>query len=296
MTARPEVSVIIPCYNRESTVREAVDSVLFQDHPSLEVIAVDDRSTDTTVDVLRGIDDPRLRVVTNTGPKGAGGARNFGLAQARGAWIAFHDSDDLWLEGKLSAQMALLAAHPESIAAYCAMDAIAGTEFAGVTVGLVPGANVPKLSGDILVPLLAGNFIAMPTLVVRADVLRTLGGFDTTLRALEDWDLILRIAAKGPIGYLPKTLALRRPSDNSISHLSDNWRIAVVYILKKHAELYRAHPAIRAGLQHRLAWSACRDGDLKVALQHQIRAAQACPWSLKYWILAGLRAMQAARS
>ncbi|MGB3624622.1 MAG: glycosyltransferase family 2 protein, partial [Henriciella sp.] len=100
------VSVVIPTYNRARTLRRAVESVLRQSYTNLELIVVDDASTDDTKAVLSSINDPRMRVITYEFNRGCAAARNIGARDARGEYLAFQDSDDEWLADKLSKQVA----------------------------------------------------------------------------------------------------------------------------------------------------------------------------------------------
>src|SRR3990170_4524560 len=102
---QPLVSVVVPAFNRAQTVPAAVRSVLRQQYDPLEVIVVDDGSADGTAEAARAGGDPRVRVIANARAKGAQGARNSGILAARGEWIAFNDSDDEWLPGKLAMQL-----------------------------------------------------------------------------------------------------------------------------------------------------------------------------------------------
>ena len=108
----PSVSVVIPAYNRAATIVAAIDSVLRQTWTDFELIVVDDGSTDGTLAAAAAVADPRLRLVPAPRNLGAAGARNLGVEEARGTWIAFQDSDDEWLPEKLAKQMARLATPP----------------------------------------------------------------------------------------------------------------------------------------------------------------------------------------
>ena len=101
------VSVIIPVYNRADTIKRAIDSVLCQTYENLELILVDDGSTDGTVDVIKTFQDERVRMICQE-HGGANKARNIGIAEARGEYIAFQDSDDAWYADKLDIQMKLM--------------------------------------------------------------------------------------------------------------------------------------------------------------------------------------------
>ena len=111
-TGGVQVSVIMPCYNAEGTIRKALDSALSQEDVTLEVIAVNDCSTDRTGEILAEYArDGRVTVLTNTASLGAGGSRNRAVAHARGKYVAFLDSDDAWAEGKLKKQVDMLESH-----------------------------------------------------------------------------------------------------------------------------------------------------------------------------------------
>ena len=283
----PLVSVVVPCRDREDTVRAAIESVLAQDGPALEVIAVDDGSSDGTVDALRAVDDPRLRVIENGPPHGVSAARNRGIEAAEGAWIAFQDSDDLWLPGKLAAQMDRVAGSPEAVGVYCAMR-IEGED--GARLGRVP-ANGPCPEGEALRRhLLRDSVISTQTLVARADALRRVGGFDEGLRALVDWELVLRLVQEGPILAADEELVAQRFSENSITRSKDRRREAQERILAKHGALFAAEPGALAYHHHRLAGAHREAGQGGESRAHAWRALRAAPLSPRY-ALGAARAM-----
>ena len=123
MSVAPPVSVVIPAYNRVDSIRVAVESVLRQSWTDFELLVVDDGSTDGTREAVRAIPDPRLRLIETPRNMGASAARNLGIEEARGDWVAFQDSDDEWLPLKLEKQMARLQAPgaPAYVAVYCGM-------------------------------------------------------------------------------------------------------------------------------------------------------------------------------
>ncbi|MFC6974687.1 glycosyltransferase family 2 protein [Halomicroarcula sp. GCM10025709] len=117
---RPRVSVVVPTYNRADTVGRAVESALAQTVTDIEVVVVDDGSTDDTAAVVTGIDDERVRYLAHERNRGRSAARNTGIEAARGEYVAFLDSDDRWLPGKLDRQLAELSRRPpEWIGVYC---------------------------------------------------------------------------------------------------------------------------------------------------------------------------------
>lgn len=120
MTSAPSVSVVVPTFNRRELVGEAIESVLAQSFRDFELIVVDDGSTDGTQEVLRERfgDDRRLRLFSQDNA-GSAAARNFGVLQAEGTWVAYLDSDDVWLPGHLESQLACAASHPEADLVIC---------------------------------------------------------------------------------------------------------------------------------------------------------------------------------
>ncbi len=191
MTA-PTVSVVIPSYNRETSIVQSIKSVLDQSYEDFELIIVDDGSTDGTVAAMRVVTDPRLKVIEMGTNAGASVARNIGIEAARGTWIAFHDSDYLWLPEKLTMQMARLTApNADYVAAYCGM-LILENEAAYETGRYVPADHIDPKEGDIADMLLWDSFISTQTLVARRADLLTVGGFDPEMPALS----IIRCASK----------------------------------------------------------------------------------------------------
>lgn len=280
MTA-PRVSVVIPCHNREDTVAEAVQSVLNQDFTDLEVVAVDDASSDGTVEVLRGIDDPRLRIAANPGPRGPSAARNHGVSLSAAPFIAFQDSDDIWLAGKLSAQMARLEPG-DHVAAYCGMLVKDDARPETPVQARHPDPAIRPLEGDILPSLTRGSYISTQMLVVRRDVFDAVGGFDVDLQALVDWELMLRVAQKGPVAFVDADLVVQRMSGNSITRSSRKRLAAQEYVLARHAGLMARYPAALARHHHRLAGGYRMFAEYGTAADHAVRALRAAPGNPRY--------------
>ena len=220
-TMTPLVSAVIPAYNCAEYVSEAVQSVLDQDYPAKEVVVVNDGSTDGTLAVLRSF-GAAIRIVDqkNSGPPVA---RNNGLLAARGDYIAFLDADDVWLPGKLSAQVAHMEANPD-----------VGTVFTGWHVwpadadgvfrrpvlpnGPRPGIGAdPERSGWIYNRLLFDCELLTTTVMLRASLVQTLGGFDTSMFNGDDYDFWLRASREARISKLDCVGALYRTVAGSVS-------------------------------------------------------------------------------
>lgn len=206
VTGMPRVSVVIPTLNRASLISETLDSILASGYRNFEIIVVDDGSTDETPAVIATY-GTAVRYIRQQNA-GQGAARNTGIQTAQGEYIAFVDSDDLWLPDKLFHQVDVLDT-TGSAWVYCD-----GYEFDGLTghvLRLISRDN-RLYTGDVLEPLLWGNFIASPTPVVRRSVFEEVGYFDQSpiLRNREDWDMWLRIAGRYPIQLVDKPLVRYR--------------------------------------------------------------------------------------
>ncbi len=198
----PITSVIIPTYNRWPLVAEAVDSVLAQSFQDIEIIVVDDGSTDGTTNRLAKFDG-RLRLFTTT-RRGVAAARNFGVSQAQGCYVAFLDSDDLWLPGKLETQIAFLDRHPEI--QICQTDEIWVRN--GVRVN--PKAMHRKPSGDIFVRSLDLCLISPSAVMMTRELFQCIGGFDESFPVCEDYDLWLRVTSVYSVPLIPEALVVKR--------------------------------------------------------------------------------------
>jgi glycosyltransferase involved in cell wall biosynthesis len=196
------VSVIIPTFNRAQWVGEAIQSVLEQHTAEFEVIVVDDGSSDDTADVLKLFSD-KIRVLTQTN-RGVSAARNAGIAAAGGDLIAFLDSDDLWLAGKLSAQIEFFRTHPGAL--ICQTDEIWVRN--GVRVN--PRQRHRKPQGDFFERSLQLCLVSPSAVMMRRTLFDVVGFFDENLPACEDYDLWLRVACRYPVYLIDQPLIIKR--------------------------------------------------------------------------------------
>jgi glycosyltransferase involved in cell wall biosynthesis len=199
---KPQVSVIIPTYNRAWVIKEAIDSVLAQDYAEFELIVVDDGSTDQTSDVLDTFGNV-IKVFSQKN-KGVSAARNRGIAEASGNFIAFLDSDDLWHPQKLSSQIDFFKQTPDAL--------ICQTEEVWIRNGLRvnPKKRHKKPSGMIFKPSLKLCLVSPSAVMIRRRLFDRVGGFDETLPACEDYDLWLRISCRFPIHLIDTPLIVKR--------------------------------------------------------------------------------------
>jgi glycosyltransferase involved in cell wall biosynthesis len=206
MTTQPKVSVITTTYNRAHYVREAIDSALAQTYPNVEIIVVDDGSTDETQAVLKGYGDKISHFYQNN--QGLSAARNLGIKNSSGEYLAFLDDDDIWLPEKLELQVAYMEAHPEVGMVHADMFVL--SERSGDSRPRKREFSRPIPSGYVLPELIQRNFILVCTALVRRSCLDTAGLFDPELRAAEDYNLWLRIARRFSITYMDRPLAICR--------------------------------------------------------------------------------------
>jgi len=184
------VSVIIPTYNRVHLVSQAVQSVLDQTYQDLEIIVVDDGSTDNTEEVVRSFKDSRICYIRHKENRGGSAARNTGIKAARGEFIAFLDSDDEWLPSKLSKQMTIFQAAPEELGVvYC------GVYFVDYQSDRIIETIVPDYRGNILKVILnRGSGPSLPASVVKKECFEKVGLFDEIFPSYQDADLWARIS------------------------------------------------------------------------------------------------------
>jgi glycosyltransferase involved in cell wall biosynthesis len=184
---KPRVSVIIPAYNHGHHLPAAIRSVREQKWPALEIIVVDDGSTDETARVMEELAGEDLRYIRQKN-SGAAASRNRGIGESDGEWIAFLDADCRWLPGKLEKQLRVLEEEKADFAYHgCVI-----VDEEGNTLKTIPAEPQENLVGA----LIWGNFLPTSSVMVRRACLEKVGGFDETLPTLgEDWDLWLRLAA-----------------------------------------------------------------------------------------------------
>ncbi|AFZ29987.1 glycosyl transferase family 2 [Gloeocapsa sp. PCC 7428] len=207
----PKLSVIIPVYNGEKTILKTVESVQQQTFFNFELIVINDGSTDSTLELLAHLREPRMKVLSYENG-GLPVARNRGIANATGEFITFIDADDLWTPNKLELQLAVLQQHPDADAVY------SWTLYLNEEGTAFHQGEQLHFQGNVLPQLLLSNFIASGSnIMIRKQAIASVGYFDPTLRSCEDWDYWLRLAAHCAFVVVPKYQIIYRQSTTAMS-------------------------------------------------------------------------------
>jgi len=246
----PKVSVIIPTYNAGKFVREAVDSVLNQAYEDYEIIVVDGGSVDNTRELLSSYGE-KIRFIRQT-DRGVAAARNVGILNSKGEYVAFLDADDQWLSQKLKLQVKYLDEHPAVGLVFSDAWCITGGEPLPSDFHFVKRTSqISKpFSGKVFDKLFVRNFIPCLSVLVRRTCLDKVGLFDTDLSLAEDYDLWLRVARITSVHYIDQPLAIYRKHVDSLSHNieSAEKEIESIILLKK--KMIDFDPSLRAKLSH----------------------------------------------
>jgi len=236
------VSVVIPTYNRDYCVYNSVMSVLCQTHKYLEVIVVDDCSTDNTIGVLSSIADSRLRVVKNDSRKGACASRNIGVDHAVFDVVAFQDSDDIWLPHKLSCQLDFMSSANLNFV-FCTMFRCGVDKGRCEIYPKLISSNARQVFNKGFQGFasrnLVTNLISTQTLLAKKNALSNIGRFDQALKRFQDWDLSIRVMSEYDVGCVNEPLVVAYLQNDSITK---NFKAGIEsreIMLKKYSAIYK---------------------------------------------------------
>ena len=240
---RERISVVIPCYNRRDRILASVESVLGQSYGDLELIVVDDGSTDGTAALFENYPDKRLRFLRYEQNRGACHARNYGAERSTGEYLAFQDSDDVWHRDKLEKQIHHIRETGADMS-FCGMNRISesGSQFYYPVHPFHPERGLEEM--------LAENRAGTQTMLMRRSVWERLR-FDESFRRYQDWDFSIRAAQNFQLAYLPEALVDSAVGEDSISAAVKSYP-ALVHLYEKHENLYRAYPKSDAVMNRRM--------------------------------------------
>lgn len=283
----PQVSVVLPTYNRRHSLPNAIESVLRQTFTDFELIIVDDCSTDDTLEYLESITDDRVRVIRHARNGGAAAARNSGIAAARAPVIAFQDSDDEWLISMLERQYAsLMRAEKDVGAAYCGKIVYGRDEQGNLGPRLaayMPDRRRQNVQGDIYAEILKHGIVGTPTLMVRKEVIDAVGPFDETLRIGEDWEFVARIAKHTSFAFIDDPLHMSYINGDSISHRRLDGAFTLMRLLERHSEAYAVRPALHAEKLFEVARIFQRAGHWRKSIPYLLQSLRLNPARPKTW-------------
>lgn len=243
---QPVISVIIPAYNAEKTIKRTIESVLNQTFSDFEIIVVNDGSQDATVEIASSFSDSRIKIFSYPNA-GAAIGRNRGFSNAFGEFIAFLDADDLWTSDKLEAQLKALQDNPKAGVAY------SWTDFIDESDHFVRTASHLTANGNVFAQLLLTCFVVSGSNpLIRRQAFIDINGFDESLPASQDFDLYLRLAARYEYVAVPSPQVLYRISPNSMC--SNVRRQEVTSLLvRKRAFFQASEPLPKSLKRHSIA-------------------------------------------
>ena len=269
----PLISVVMPVYNNAPFITDAVVSVLQQTYKNLDIVILDDGSTDDTYAILQRLTahDPRVRLMTQPNA-GCGGivSANRAVSYAQGSYLARLDGDDVWHQDKLSWQMAHMQTHPHLDCTFTHATCI---DVRGTP---IPGYHPECFQGRYDQPglahrLLLGNILCHGTILIKTDVLRAMGPFDTHVRYLPDHDMWMRLLLQANVALLARPSAQYRIHDHNFSSsnqrqmLRDSWRLTAKYFSQVDAR-WPLPPQKRFQVLCQLGEVSFRAGDYREAL------------------------------
>ena len=230
---KPLVSIIIPTYNREKYILNAINSCLKQTYKNIEILVVDDCSTDKTKDLIKSINDKRIKYFRNETNRGAPYSRNFGLRIARGEYINFLDDDDLLLPRKIELQLKKFLASEDEKLGVVTCD----VRFIRIDMDLT---RKNRKKGNIYKDLLMKYCVyGTETMLIKKRCLEQIRGFDTKLQSDQEYDLAMRLARICHFDYVPETLTVKKMSTNQISFTYRKKIAGSIYFFRKHKQEFR---------------------------------------------------------
>lgn len=248
-----------------------------QSHDDLELIVVDDASTDATAEVVAGFKDSRMRYLRHNENLGVSRARNLGIEQARGSLIAFQDSDDEWRLDKLSKQISAFGDDDNAVLILCG-DLVVN-QLSMSYLGIDSGQSVVDVTEMVRVRIPGAQcFLA------RRDALLAEHGFDPALNCFEDWELALRLTDRGRVLLVNEPLVMREQTPGSLFSTERNFARNLRIILEKHQARFEGHPLPWAFYCNLLGQSECLFGNTAEGRKWFLKSLAARPLALRGWV------------
>lgn len=272
-----KVSVILPTHNRADLLQSAVHSVLNQTFRDFELIIIDDHSTDHTTNVIKRFNDKRINYLQNTGKNGPSIARNFGMKNATGKYIAFLDDDDEWFPDKLEKQIKILDLAKPDVCGIYSRPLIIERKTGNV---ILNETKVKKLRGSLLSQLMIKNPIQTSTLIIRKVCIDKIGMFDENMRYMEDRDLFIRLAMNWDFEYIDEPLT--KKFHHGYEHLSENLSgqtIGREVILRRYSDLLKTKKRSWSLMHICLGAQYCQMGKMKKGRKNLLKGIVIYPFN-----------------
>jgi glycosyltransferase involved in cell wall biosynthesis len=260
----PFFTVVIPTYNRQQLVREAIQSVLDQTFQDFELIVVDDHSTDQTRKVVGSFSDSRIDFILNNRGRGGAGTRNAGIFRARGEWIAFLDDDDVWHSNKLSLLYDKIVKLGET----------AGLIYTGYATydfknNVEIEAHLPEREGWIQNDILYKNYIGtFSAVAIRTDLLRKVGGLDEEFSALQDVELYARVTRLTKVAFIKEILSRIRLSNQDRITLAPEKKLeSTILLWEKNRQLINRNIKLLQRAASRVLLYAIQTGEIAMIMK-----------------------------
>lgn len=276
----PRVSVIIPTCQRPIPLRRAIDSVLAQTFQDFELIIVDDASDDSTGHVVKSVPDTRIHYIRHNTNKGGSAARNTGVKNARGEYLAFLDDDDEWLPEKLAAQCEVLDHSPAEVGVvytgYFRIDRVSGK---------IVSQRIPKKKGDLYDALHLENCLgSTSSVLVRKECFEKVGFFDESLPSFQDYDMWVRISKYFQITYVNRFLLKYYIHEIKISSNPEKFGVGIEKMM---AKLGSDSGVLRKNFSTqycKLGLLYSLNGHPQKGRQAYAKAIKLCPFSIKPFV------------
>ena len=264
---KPFVTVVIPTYYRPKKLSFTIHSVLKQTFENIEIIVVNDGEDELLVKkVIEEFNDKRIRYLKNQKTKGANGARNTGLENSKGKYIAFLDDDDLWYPHKIQKQLEVFNQSSNLGFVYSGFEIISPAD------PHLSKKIFPQKKGQLYNEIINGNFIGSPTPLIKKKVLYSAGAFDENLKSCQDWELWIRIATITQFDFVNEILAVYTVHGKQISIDYEEKVKSFDYVLNKYKNLFNANKKAFAKLLKRTAVLYMLNGKIKKCRERLVQA------------------------
>lgn len=254
----PQISVVIPTYNRANLLSRSIQSVLNQTYEDFEIIVVDDASSDGTEEIIKHFDDQRIKYIRHEENRGAAAARNTGIRYSRSNYIGFLDDDDEWAPVKLERQIQHLEKHCQADVVYTGMSVCDSER------GKIFGILLPEKSGSIFSDLLVDNCVGTTSSVLmRKECLENENLFDEEMPSCQDWDMWLNLSRFCVFDFVKEPLTIYHIHKKRISTSDEAVLLGRKMIFEKYKEEIISNSSV-SGKHHLMIGSLyCRLGDMK---------------------------------